>query len=185
MFGQPSWQRIADDILLDSAVTIRRINWWGFYNLDNPPVTETMRIRFYGAREVDGLPDDSNIVFEESFLNPSRIATGRTVFTGVDPDEYIYQVNLTPPIQLDAATPYWLEIVQIGDVDTAFRWEVSQAEQNGQAFINEATVDWRSTLPSLTADTAFQLIIPEPSVFGLCICGFLFLRRRGVTERRR
>ena len=58
-FGSPFWERTADHILLSAAQTvepIRSINWWGFYNENNPPATETMRIRFYGARPGDGLP---------------------------------------------------------------------------------------------------------------------------------
>ena len=46
MFNNEIWQRVADDIILGSTATIRRINWWGFYDQDNPAPTETMRIRF-------------------------------------------------------------------------------------------------------------------------------------------
>ncbi len=183
MFGNEIWQRVADDFVLGGAATIRRVNWWGFYHLDNPPATETMRIRFYGARASDGLPDDNNVLFEESFLDPQRTATGRTVFTGVDPDEYIYQVDLTTPITLAATTPYWLEIVQVGDVDTHFRWEFSGPAPIGLAFVNPGVPDWQET--TFSADNAYELsTVPEPSALGFFICGSLFLRRRGVTERR-
>ena len=122
--GSPFSQRIADDLLLSPEQTvdpIRRLTWWGFYNENNPPTSETMRVRFYGARSGDGLPDDSNIVFEESFNNPLREATGRQVFVGIDPDEFEFQIDLTTPLSLVADTPYWLEIAQIGDIDTHFR----------------------------------------------------------------
>lgn len=180
--GFVPWQRVADDILLGSAANIRRISFWGFYNADNPPATETMRVRFYGDNT--GLPDDNNILFEESFFNPSRIATGRTVFTGINPDEYVYQVDLSAPLSLAANTTFWLEIVQIGDASTHFRWEISQADQNGQAFINPITGNWRETFPDLTADTAFQLsTIPEPTTIALFVLGWLLLeKRRGRRE---
>ncbi|MFH1419807.1 MAG: PEP-CTERM sorting domain-containing protein [Planctomycetota bacterium] len=178
--GGYTWQRIADDILLMESATICHINWLGYYVMDNPPATETMRIRFYGARDGDGLPDDDNIVYEESFLNPSRIATGQTVWVGVYPDEYLYEVNLSTPATLEADTPYWLEIAQIGDPETMFGWEFSLADLNGQAFINPATVDWRAT-SSIMADTAFQLLtVPEPSALGLVSLGMILVgKRRG------
>ena len=50
------WQQLADDILLASPATIRRIVFWGFYGdtfipvPQPPPITETFRVRFYAAR---------------------------------------------------------------------------------------------------------------------------------------
>ena len=125
------WQRVADDILLSEPATIRHITWWGFYGsslVEEPepaPETETMRIRFYHARPGDGLPDDDNIAYEVSFLDPSRTATGRLVQVPPGPAEYIYEADLTTPVSLDAGTPYWLEIAQVGDLDSHFRWEFS------------------------------------------------------------
>lgn len=158
-------QRVADDFRLSAPTSLIGVNFWGFYNEDNPPVEETMRIRFYGSRVGDGLPDDNNIIYEESYNNPSRTWTGRQVFTGVLPLEYFFEVDLATPLPLAANTSYWLEIVQIEDVNAAFRWEFSLADQNGQAVINNAgSPDWHNTYPNIIADTAFQLVaIPEPS----------------------
>ncbi len=172
--GFVPWQRAADDFVLDSPATILRVNWWGFYNQDNPPATETMRIRFMGARPGDGLPDENNVVFEDSFLNPSRSATGQVIATGVLPAEYLYEVDLASPAELDGNTPYWLEIVQIGDPQTHFRWEFSFTDQNDFAFINPIVEDW---MPAhLGGDLAFQLsTIPEPSACLLSLLGTVLL----------
>lgn len=167
------WQQLADDFVLSTPGTVRRIVWWGFYGdtfdsvPEPPPVTERFRIRFYGARPGDGLPDDGNILLEESFLDPSRVATGRIVFVGPLAPEFIYQVDLPTPLSLEAGTPYWLEVVQAGEIESLFRWEFSIADQNGQAFRNAATGDWRHTV-SINADTAYQLLaIPEPATLTL------------------
>jgi hypothetical protein len=176
-FGNPTWQQVADDVMLDSSATIRRLTWWGFYHEDNPPATESMRLRFYDVRPADGLP--GNILFEESFLNPSRTATGLVIFTGVDPHEYKYEVNLTTPFDLLAEIPYWLEIVQLGDPDIAFRWESGFASPEDQiAFSNPYVPDWMLTTSGLL-NNAFQLsTIPKPSTLALFGLGLLLAGKR-------
>ncbi|HPF36998.1 MAG TPA: PEP-CTERM sorting domain-containing protein [Phycisphaerae bacterium] len=180
MFGQSVFQRVADDVRFDSAVALGQLRWWGFYDQDNPPAQETFRIRFYGARSGDGLPDESQIVFEQTVDTPDRSATGETVFVGVDPDEYVYKVDFTSPITLAADAPYWLEIIQIGDIDTFFRWEFSGgAAPISLAVNNSASNGWFESV--LDADNAFQLIaVPEPAASSLlmAIIGLAAFRRR-------
>lgn len=184
--GQPVWQRIADDFILNGDYEIGTIRWWGFYNADNPPATETMRIRFYGARPGDGLPDDGNILYETSVQDHTRTWTGRIVATGIGPREYLIQAVLSTPVTLEVDTKYWLEIAQIGDLSTHFRWESSTADLNGQAGINSMTNAWLSTLPGTTVDAAFQLLtVPEPTTLALLVMGFAAqLARRGKRGRR-
>jgi len=189
--GDLRWQRVADDILLTEAATIRHITWWGFYGssmAEEPqpaPETETMRIRFYHARPGDGLPDDDNILYEESFLNPSRTATGTVIWVPPPPGplEYIYEADFEEPVLLDADTPYWVEIVQSGDIESLFRWEFSVAELTGVAVINPGH-DWERTTSMIT-DNAFQLsTIPEPSAVGLVGLGvFISCLRSGGRRR--
>ena len=188
--GQQTWQRLADNIFLEStSALIRRVTWLGFYGGSGtpatpPPQTETMRIRFYGARAGDGLPDDANIIFEQSFLNPSRVATGRTIAVGGLPMEHLFEANLAMPVLLEADTLYWLEIVQIGDVDSRFRWEFAFTDQDDHAFVNGNVADWQ--LANLGGDLAFQLsTIPEPSTVFLALLGLVFVCRRERKERRR
>lgn len=149
---------------------IQHIVWWGFYHLDSPPATETMRIRFYDARPGDGLP--GAILYEESFLDPSRTATGLIVFTGVGPHEYIYHVDLMTPFELAADTLYWLEIVQVGDLDSHYRWEFGTAAPEDEfAFCNPIIPNWMSTGAG-SWNNALQLwTVPEPSSFVLLAFG--------------
>lgn len=181
------WQRLADDFVLSAATTIRRVNFWGFYNDDNPPVSETMRIRFYAVQSADGLPDENQTLFEQSVLNPSRTWTGRLIGDGVIPREYLYSVELAQPLHLGGGTTYWLEAVQIGDVSTRFRWEYTLADQNGHAFINNAGApDWRNTLPHSGASLAFQLsTVPEPATLSMLLLFGSFLLTRRTWARRR
>lgn len=133
-----------------------------------------MRIRFYCARPSDGLPDDGNIIFEELFLDPSRTATGNLVNVGGFPEEFQFEVDLATPANLESDVLYWLEIVQIGDVESHFRWEDGFGIVDGFAFINGNVPDWQSTPGS----RAFQLLIPEPSsyLFFMCSLGLLINR---------
>src|SRR5690606_28873888 len=83
-------------------------------------------------------------------------------------------------MSIDADSPYWLEIVQIGGIDSHFRGEFSRTgETNGQVFNNDLVGDWTHTVAA-TTDTAYQLImIPEPGT-GLLVlsCAWLFCIRR-------
>jgi hypothetical protein len=106
---------------------------------------------------------------EESFLNVPRVWTGRNVIAAGGGKEYEFQVSLSNSFFAEADTKYWLEIAQIGDPASSFRWEFSQSPpQNGQAFNNEAVPNWMTTFPNSTSNTAFQLYsIPEPSSLAL------------------
>jgi hypothetical protein len=174
------WQRVADDILLANPAVITDLRWWGFYSEAMPQPNELMRIRFYGSRASNGLPDEANLVYEETFTNPTRTATGRIVLVDEGPLEYLFNARLTTPVSLASGLRYWLEIVQVGDIDSRFRWEVSPTtDGSGFAFINPTTVDWRSTLPGATVNTAYQLVsVPEPTALGVFLCVLLFAGRR-------
>jgi len=178
------WNWIADDFTSPVNATIRRVNFWGFYGNNIQPVgDETFRIRLYEPRLSDGLP--GTMLHEASFLNPAKSVTGVLIPTSGAPEEFFYQLNLKTPLNVVAGTPYWLEVVQVGDVDSRFRWEFSRsAETNGQAFINEDTGnDWERSDP-ITSDTAFQLsTVPEPTTAVLLVLGCACLRRarKGVS----
>jgi hypothetical protein len=172
------WQREADDSLLNNAAVIGSLRWWGFYNEGTPPAEEVMRIRFYQARASNGLPDEANLVYEQTYVNPTRVATGRIVLVDEGPPEYLFNAQLTAPVSLASGLRYWLEIVQIGDVNSTFRWEFSPtSDGSGHAYVNPSVPDWRRT--TYTADTAYQLIaIPEPTALGLFLCVLFFTGRR-------
>lgn len=189
--GDPYWQLLADNIQLSQSATIRHITWWGFYGGDfdktpgahDPPVgDETMRIRLYSARVGDGLPDNSNILFQQSFLNPSRAATGRTLLLPGIPAEYRFEVNLGSPLNLDSSVLYWLEISQEGNLDSHFRWQRGLGTLIGRASNNPITPNWQA----ISGSMAFELsMIPEPgTVSVLLICALIPHRWLGHGGRR-
>jgi hypothetical protein len=192
--GLPFWQLEADNVQLSESAIIRRITWWGFYGLDfdkspdahDPPDRdETMQIRLYSARVGDGLPNSYDILFEQSFLNPTRTATGRTLLLPGIPAEYQFQVDLGSPLNLDSNVLYWLEVAQVGDQSSLFRWERGIGLINGRAFSNPIVPDWQGT----TGSFAFSLsAIPEPSslsLLSLCVAPNLLLGRGGRRVARR
>jgi hypothetical protein len=178
--GQRTWQQLAHDFNLTQPAEVGHINYWGFYTLDNPPAVEEMRVRVLGARTGDGLPDEGNVVYQQTFPNPQRTATGRRVAVGIGPHEYLLQIDLSMPLSLQAGVPYWLEVLQLDDVNTAFRWEYSPGSGTAFAFLNANVPDWQ--LATQTSDLAFQLVsIPEPSAIALLAIGFAFIRwKRGA-----
>ncbi len=181
MFGQPSWQVLADDFQLSAPATARRLEWFGFYDRDNPPAAETMQIRLYDARPSDGLP--GSVLHEFAAVNPTRMATGRVIGVGILPREFRYEFELPTAISLAARTPYWLSIVQLGDIASAWRWELALAELNGHTFQNPNFPDWEDIGPQMP-DLAFRLAIPEPAtIFGVLLAGVVFSSRRGPGRR--
>lgn len=179
----PGWQRVADDFSISQSAAIHKIVWWGFYALNIlPTVDDTFRIRVYDQRPGDLLP--GAVLYEQSFSNVPRAWTGRFILDSGAPREFRYEVDLPLALVIPVATPHWLEIVQVGDISTRFRWENSNPSlpQNGKAVINPITanMDWEYSLPQLTTNTAFQLIsIPEPCTFGgFAISAVILVRRR-------
>ncbi|MFO0972146.1 MAG: hypothetical protein U1A27_01730 [Phycisphaerae bacterium] len=174
MFGQQSWQQLAEDFTLSAPADIRKIRWWGFYNQDNPPASETMRLRFYDARPSDGLP--GQVLQETQVANPLRVATGQIVFVGNAPHEYRYEAILPALFSAAAGVPYWIEIVQVGDVSTAFRWEDSGVGNDRYVYLNSLVSDW--TVSGLHVDRAYQLFaVPEPGAAALVVWALVLGRR--------
>lgn len=172
MLGRRLWQREADNILLTQDATLRRITWWGFYGgtgtpATPPPITETIQIRIMAARAGDGLPDESVVLIDEAFLNPSRTSTGRIIGVGGSPIEHQFSVDLKIPVSLQSGVSYWLEIVQIGDVASGFRWEAAYDWIDNHAFINPFTPDgWFLA----SGGMAFALSdVPEPDTWTLLL----------------
>ena len=186
--GETVWQISADDFTLSAAATVKRVGGWGFYGDPafgqggpNPPAgDETMRIRFYAARASDGIPDDSNILYEESFLNLTRTWTARS-FGGGLVREWFFEADLSTPVGLSASTPYWVDISQTGILDSLFVWETSDAEHNARATMSTSVPFWHYTG---TLDLAFQLSnVPEPATAMLIALGSVVILRRGQARR--
>ncbi len=173
------WGEVADDFAVSSSVVAKQINWWGFHFENVAPANETMRVRIYSERPVDGLP--GRIVFEETFENPERIDTGRTINLGGRPIEYLYHANFGIPVTLSPGSANWLAISQIGDSQSGFRWEYSRTDINGFAYINNLVPDWSGDTP--TSDLAFQLVVSEPVTASLLLLGLAFAAGRRARGR--
>jgi len=178
--GPNAWQYLADDIFLPTSATVRRIVWWGFYHLDNPPQNEVFQIRFLYADAVTGLPSESTIVQAELHMDVTRATTGRNVATSIEPREFRFQVDLAAPLTLEADTNYWMEIAQIGAPQSHYRWLVATPSGNGYSFRHYLQPDWAHTIGP--ADLAFELqSIPEPSsIVYVMLLGFLIRSRRSA-----
>lgn len=174
--GNSIWQQVADDIILSQDATIGRIKWFGFYGgtftgSTQPPAAQTMRIRFYDSRPVDGLP--GAILFEESIVDPPRFPTGAVLPLPLAPIEQRFEVDLSTPFDMLTGVQYWMEIVQLGDLNSHYRWEFSPGNGSPYAFINPNVIDWRRSTAS--SNLTFELwTVPEPSTF-LLVLGALAL----------
>lgn len=177
--GQPSGQFVADRFELAAAGAVCRVRWWSFYGsslaqeLEPPPAHETIRVRFYGDRS--GLPGD--LLREFTFFDPPRQATGVSIPTGVGPLEYVYNVDLPVCLPAQSGTTYWLEIAQLGDIDSRFRWEASN---NGE-FAVRFPIDTPYRLINNLGQLSYELRTPEPcsgALLGLALAYLLNRRAR-------
>jgi hypothetical protein len=170
-FHPDFWQLAADDFTLPATSTIRHVTWWAFYgglpdHSNQPPQQdEYIRLRIYQDRPSGGLP--GSILYEETFLNAPRAATGRFVFVFSEPLEYKFDVDLATPFDAVAGATYWLEVAQLDIFESLFRWQTSTNTAGQFAFLNPDVADWTAT-PG--ANLAFQLSsIPEPSGVGIAV----------------
>jgi len=186
--GIRSWQQTADDFVLPGKAVIDSVGWFGFYGGDfsgsvSPPAgPEVMRMRIYSPRPTDGLP--GSVLYEETFIDPPRRPTGLNVILYGNHPEYRYAAELATPFPANSNTSYWLEIVQVDDVESHFRWETSAGNGTPYAFLNPNVPDWHWT--TSTANRAFVLgSIPEPSTLLLSVVGLIVAVREGRRSRRR
>lgn len=179
------WELSADDFWFSQPSRVDRVVWRGFYGGDlfgtyDPPTgVETMRLRIYGARPQDGLPGE--IIREQSSTNAMRTPTG-TNANGHP--EYQYQIDLDIPLNADANVVYWLEVVQVGDSSSIFRWVYSPRTGTPYAVLNLNVPDW-TRIPN-GPNLCFQLQgFPEPGALML-FCTVLIAcdRFRGRREAR-
>jgi len=184
-FGTPVWQRLADNFVLTgsgSTIPITRVTWWGFYQQTFAPDAQTMRIRIYDNRPND-LP--GQVVFEESFNTPQFFWTGLLV-GGLSPNalEYEFTRQLSLPFDAQVGQKYWLEVVQIGDLNSHFRWEDSSFGDD-YVFLNLNIVDWAYS--GSVVNRSFRLsTIPEPGTVSLlAMAAGLALASERVSQRRR
>ena len=175
----------ADDFALQSGNnTIRDIHWWGIYLLDNTPGTDDFTIRIF---EDDG-GKPSAINFQTVFTgNPGRADTGfdHTPLSGLFiADLYEYWVEV-PALTLTAGTTYWLSIVNntSDDDNDTWAWVTSSTGGGGNGHERAADGDvWTVHAPETGGrEYAFNLTVPEPTGFTLCLgalAGVILLKVR-------
>jgi len=148
-----------------------------------------MRIRIYDNRPTD-LP--GQVVFEESFNDPQFFWTGLLV-GGLSPNapEYEFTRQLSLPFDAQVGEKYWLEVVQVGDLNSHFRWEDSSFGNDFAVLNSNPNVpDWHYF--GSQGNLAFSLFaVPEPSVLVLIAfsaiaiqCGRRFRHRTRLGEGR-
>jgi hypothetical protein len=86
-----------------------------------PPSTETFQIQLFSNSA--GLPGD--LLFQTTTSDPSRAWTGQLINIAGARKEYFYRLVLPQCFSVEANTTYWLEIAQLGDINSRFRWENS------------------------------------------------------------
>ena len=180
-FGQLDSEINADRFSLFSAAEIKQFVWWGVYGpqlgpVQPPPTNESYRIRIYDQNGTfpPNLPP-ANILYEVTVANPLREETAFLVSGGFP--EYRFVANLAQSIQLQGSTPYWLEISQLGDPQSYFRWETSPGA-GALAYQHPEGTAWNVG----PGDVAYQLHIPEPLTGGmlaLAVFSEALRRRRG------
>ncbi len=175
--GTPTSSLIADKFSLASDAEICRVSAYGFFGgtgvVDpGPPAVETLRVRFYD--DSSGLPD--SVDYELTIPDPSRTFTGQFINISGARQEYLYQLPLSHCFAAQGGENYWLEIAQIGDVNSRFRWENSNTA--GEYAVQfPISSPWHVTTGS--GQMAYELWTPEPGSGVLVGLVGLMLRRRG------
>lgn len=158
--GKLSGELIADRFAIAQSQTVCRVNWWGFYggplaqSPELPPSSEMFRIRFY--EDKGGSP--GAILSENVVVNPIRQATGSVIAIDPGPPEFRYEATLANCISLPDGGPHWIEIAQIDDADSRFRWENSTGGEFAAQFPLGAPWSVNAGL-----QMAYELWTPEPA----------------------
>ncbi len=182
-FGHTSGSLIADAFSLNQTANICRANVYGFFGgtspgLDPlPPLNETLRVRIWS--DTAGLP--GTVLHEGILQNPSRTWTGFFVALGPIRKEYLYRLEIPGCFAAQAGASYWLEVDQIDDVGSLFRWE--NANIFG-GFAQRFPIDtpWRSSSPN-QGQMAYELWTPEPCSGVLLALAVGILRRVAAVRR--
>ncbi len=177
-FGRPTSELVADKFTLAESADACRVNAWALYGgsdpfLDPPPpATETIRVRVY--QDAAGLP--GAVLQEELFLNPPRTWTGMFVALSPLRKEHLFELALSDCFAAEGGVSYWLEVAQVGDVQSRFRWENSNTP--GEYAVQFPIGDpWHITTGS--GQMAYELWTPEPCTGAMLALGFGVMLRRG------
>ncbi len=178
-FGQVQGSLYADRFSIQSGADIGQLVWYGHYGTQNqdfdpdPPTSENFRIRFYSQGvspfPIQQLP--AEVLYDASSDQFARQFNGAFVNGR---REYKFVLTLPSLFSAQPGVPYWLEISQVGDVNSVFRWESSTGGE--RAFQFPLGSDWQL---STSGQMAYELRTPEPGSGVLVGLVGLILRRRG------
>ncbi len=184
-FNGDLWQQPADDFWFTELSRVDRVVWRGYYggtfygSYDPPQGTETMRLRIYSARPSDGLP--GQVLREQTTSNTLKTPTGAIVGDGGPHPEFQYEMDLDTPFITEISTLYWLEVVQVGDASSMFRWVYSPRTGTPYAVTNGFVPDW-VRIPD-GPNLCFQLHgVPEPH--GVLLFVTVLMTCDRIRERR-
>ncbi len=176
--GQIEGSVYADRFSVATPSSIGQLVWYGIYGpqfgpIQVPPASESFRVRFY---DQDGsfpptLPP-AGLLYEFNVSNPARTETGFGVGAGFP--EIRFVVTLPAPFLVQSNTPYWLEVAQVGEPESYFRWESSTGGE--RAFQYPIGSAWQL---AGGGQLAYELRVPEPGSGVLVGLVGLMLRRRG------
>jgi len=175
--GQIQGSIYADRFSIATDRSIGQISWFGLYGsqfgpIQDPPSDEAFRIRFHDQHGTFPSSPPDDVLYEELFSNPLRDPTGFFVSGGFP--EYRFVVNLSKRFEVLASKLYWLEISQVGEPSSYFRWESSSGGE--RAFQFPVGSAWQI---SGGGQLAYELRVPEPGSGVLVGLVWLILRRRG------
>ncbi len=180
-FGQVQGSLYADRFQVPAAASLGQLVWYGHYGTPDqgfdpePPLIESFRIRIWSQVSspfpIQQLPNE--VLYETTSDDVHRELTGLLVFPGRR--EYRYLLDLPFTFSIQPGAPYWLEVAQIGDVNSVFRWESSTGGE--RAFQFPVGSAWQL---SGGGQLAYELRVPEPgsiALMGLAVA--LVSRARG------
>lgn len=183
-FGQPDGALRADRFQLAFSNEVGQILWFGHYGTQNqdfdpdPPLTESFRIRFWSQVTtpfpIQQLPDE--VLYESASEEVFRELTGSFV---AGRREYRYVLDLPSRFAVQGGTPYWLEIAQIGDLASAWRWETA----TGGEYASQYPIGSPWELHTI-GQVAYQLRVPEPATgLLMALVGLVGAMRRSNRSR--
>jgi hypothetical protein len=116
------WTEVANDFVLASDATIRKVTWWGCYwnDYDGIPTGSGFNIRFYMPAP-DCLPEDAPLL---EYLLPGNDCCEEYAEGGDQYSQYVYEYCLELPLP---AGRYWFS-VQMADHDFPPQWGRQGAE---------------------------------------------------------
>ncbi len=177
--GQLNGELVADDFVLSADALVCKVRAYAFFGgtgVDDPgpPDQETVRVRILS--DVGGLPNEPALV-EHYLENPLRTWTGQFINISLARKEYLYEIAMPDCFAAQANTKYWLEIAQIDNANSFFRWESANLA-GGFALRFPIDTPWRHSSET-AGQLAYELWTPEPGSGVLVGLVGLMLRRRG------